>query len=131
MNAGLHPAVAVSRPDSPHAKRYPTVIEVLIPTEILLFIFSGYQSDSVRTIGPHNMDWAYPFTVHITNSGINPDDEPNKMLEVPVTNNPRKIVGLQGYNLEVVERLKMPSAINVFNCKYLETKRDKMNHMID
>ena len=48
-----------------------------------------------------------------------------------ITNNPRKIVGLQGYNLEVVERLKMPSAINVFNCKYLETKRDKMNHMID
>jgi 3,4-dihydroxy 2-butanone 4-phosphate synthase/GTP cyclohydrolase II len=48
-----------------------------------------------------------------------------------VTNNPRKIVGLQGYDLEIVDRVKMPPAINAFNCKYLETKRDKMHHMID
>lgn len=48
-----------------------------------------------------------------------------------ITNNPRKIVGLQGYDLEIVERVKLPSMVNTYNCKYLQTKKDKMQHMID
>lgn len=48
-----------------------------------------------------------------------------------ITNNPRKIVGLQGYNLEIVDRIQLPSDVTNYNCKYLATKRDKMHHMID
>ncbi|MEW5819443.1 MAG: bifunctional 3,4-dihydroxy-2-butanone-4-phosphate synthase/GTP cyclohydrolase II [Cyanobacteriota bacterium] len=48
-----------------------------------------------------------------------------------ITNNPRKIVGLQGYDLEIKDRIKLPSDFTDQNCKYLQTKRDKMQHMID
>lgn len=48
-----------------------------------------------------------------------------------ITNNPKKIVGLQGYNLEIVDRVKLPTCVTDFNSKYLCTKRDKMNHMLD
>ncbi len=48
-----------------------------------------------------------------------------------ITNNPRKIVGLEGYNLQVVERV--PNEIEPLsgNQKYLETKRDKMGHLLN
>lgn len=48
-----------------------------------------------------------------------------------ITNNPRKIVGLEGYDLKIVDRIELPSPINSHNCRYLKTKRDKMHHMID
>lgn len=48
-----------------------------------------------------------------------------------ITNNPKKIVGLQGYNLEIIDRVKLPTCVTDFNSKYLCTKRDKMNHMLD
>ena len=48
-----------------------------------------------------------------------------------ITNNPRKIVGLEGYGLEIVDRIKIDSDITKDNCRYLATKRDKMQHMID
>ncbi|WP_027964365.1 bifunctional 3,4-dihydroxy-2-butanone-4-phosphate synthase/GTP cyclohydrolase II [Halalkalibacillus halophilus] len=46
-----------------------------------------------------------------------------------LTNNPRKIKGLHGYDLEITERvgIKMPS--NKSNQKYLDTKRDKLGHL--
>lgn len=47
-----------------------------------------------------------------------------------MTNNPRKIVGLNGYGLEVVERVPLEISPNNNNAKYLETKRDKLNHAI-
>ncbi|MBO8152377.1 MAG: bifunctional 3,4-dihydroxy-2-butanone-4-phosphate synthase/GTP cyclohydrolase II [Candidatus Marinimicrobia bacterium] len=47
-----------------------------------------------------------------------------------ITNNPRKIVGLQGYGLEVVERVPIEIPPNPLNEKYLLTKRDKMGHLI-
>jgi 3,4-dihydroxy 2-butanone 4-phosphate synthase/GTP cyclohydrolase II len=47
-----------------------------------------------------------------------------------LTNNPRKIVGLQGYGLEVVERIHIEIPPNEVNYKYLKTKRDKMGHLI-
>jgi 3,4-dihydroxy 2-butanone 4-phosphate synthase / GTP cyclohydrolase II len=47
-----------------------------------------------------------------------------------MTNNPKKIVGLSGYDLEVVERVPVEIQPNEVNQFYLETKRDKMGHMI-
>lgn len=47
-----------------------------------------------------------------------------------MTNNPRKIVGLNGYGLEVVERVPLEIKPNQNNEKYLETKRDKLQHAI-
>ncbi|MCK9571723.1 MAG: bifunctional 3,4-dihydroxy-2-butanone-4-phosphate synthase/GTP cyclohydrolase II [Candidatus Omnitrophica bacterium] len=48
-----------------------------------------------------------------------------------LTNNPRKIVGLEGYGLKVVERVPIEIAPNAVNYKYLKTKKDKMGHQID
>ena len=48
-----------------------------------------------------------------------------------ITNNPKKIVGLEGYNLEIVDRITLPVCVNKYNEKYLHTKRDKMEHIID
>jgi 3,4-dihydroxy 2-butanone 4-phosphate synthase/GTP cyclohydrolase II len=47
-----------------------------------------------------------------------------------LTNNPKKIVGLEGYGLEVVERVPIEIAPNHVNARYLETKRDKLGHLI-
>ncbi len=47
-----------------------------------------------------------------------------------MTNNPKKIVGLEGYGLEVVERIPIEIVPNEINQKYLETKRDKLGHLI-
>jgi 3,4-dihydroxy 2-butanone 4-phosphate synthase/GTP cyclohydrolase II len=47
-----------------------------------------------------------------------------------LTNNPKKIVGLEGYGLEVIERVPIEIIANAANRKYLETKRDKLGHLI-
>jgi len=47
-----------------------------------------------------------------------------------LTNNPRKIVGLQSYGLEIVERVPIEINPNEMNEYYLRTKRDKMGHFI-
>ena len=47
-----------------------------------------------------------------------------------MTNNPKKIVGFQGYSLEIVERISMEINPNEINERYLKTKRDKMGHLI-
>jgi 3,4-dihydroxy 2-butanone 4-phosphate synthase/GTP cyclohydrolase II len=47
-----------------------------------------------------------------------------------LTNNPKKIVGLEGYGLEVVERVPIEIPPNESNAGYLETKRDKLGHLI-
>jgi 3,4-dihydroxy 2-butanone 4-phosphate synthase/GTP cyclohydrolase II len=48
-----------------------------------------------------------------------------------LTNNPQKIVGLNGYGLEIVERVPIAVASTPHNAHYLQTKRDKMGHMLD
>jgi 3,4-dihydroxy 2-butanone 4-phosphate synthase/GTP cyclohydrolase II len=48
-----------------------------------------------------------------------------------LTNNPRKIVGLEAYGLEVVERVSIEVSPNPDNAKYLETKRAKLGHLLD
>ncbi|NLF83814.1 MAG: bifunctional 3,4-dihydroxy-2-butanone-4-phosphate synthase/GTP cyclohydrolase II [Candidatus Gastranaerophilales bacterium] len=47
-----------------------------------------------------------------------------------ITNNPKKIVGLEGYDLEIVDRVKLPVCVNKHNEKYLKTKCDRMNHIM-
>ncbi len=48
-----------------------------------------------------------------------------------LTNNPAKRAGLEGYGLEVVERLPIESVPNPHNIRYLETKRKRMGHLLD
>jgi 3,4-dihydroxy 2-butanone 4-phosphate synthase/GTP cyclohydrolase II len=47
-----------------------------------------------------------------------------------LTNNPRKVVGLEGYGLEIVEQLPIKIRSNPHNEKYLKTKRDKLGHLL-
>jgi 3,4-dihydroxy 2-butanone 4-phosphate synthase/GTP cyclohydrolase II len=46
-----------------------------------------------------------------------------------MTNNPRKLVGLDGYGLEIVERVPLLSDLNQDNRTYLQVKRDKLGHL--
>lgn len=46
-----------------------------------------------------------------------------------LTNNPRKIVGLEGFGMEVIERVPITSACNEHNARYLSTKKKKMGHL--
>ncbi len=48
-----------------------------------------------------------------------------------ITNNPKKLVGLQGYNLEVTGRVPIAIKPNRHNARYLETKRDKLGHLLE
>jgi 3,4-dihydroxy 2-butanone 4-phosphate synthase / GTP cyclohydrolase II len=47
-----------------------------------------------------------------------------------LTNNPRKVVGLEGYGLEIVEQLPIKIRPNPHNERYLETKRKKLGHLL-
>jgi 3,4-dihydroxy 2-butanone 4-phosphate synthase/GTP cyclohydrolase II len=47
-----------------------------------------------------------------------------------LTNNPKKIVGLEGYGLEVVERIPIETAPRAANRRYLTTKRTKLGHLL-
>jgi 3,4-dihydroxy 2-butanone 4-phosphate synthase/GTP cyclohydrolase II len=47
-----------------------------------------------------------------------------------LTNNPKKIIGLEAYGLEVVERVSIEMNSNPSNIDYLTTKRDKMGHLL-
>ncbi len=48
-----------------------------------------------------------------------------------ITNNPKKIVGLEGYGLEVVDRLPIEVEPDPENLRYLQCKKDKLGHMLD
>jgi len=48
-----------------------------------------------------------------------------------MTNNPKKIVGLEGYGLEIVERVPIQVPVTGSNLKYLKTKREKMGHLLE
>jgi 3,4-dihydroxy 2-butanone 4-phosphate synthase/GTP cyclohydrolase II len=47
-----------------------------------------------------------------------------------LTNNPKKIVGLDGYGLEIIERVPIEIPASNYNYNYLTAKRDKMDHLI-
>jgi 3,4-dihydroxy 2-butanone 4-phosphate synthase/GTP cyclohydrolase II len=48
-----------------------------------------------------------------------------------ITNNPKKIVGLEGYGLDVTDRMSVEVEPDPENRKYLQCKKDKMGHMLD
>jgi 3,4-dihydroxy 2-butanone 4-phosphate synthase/GTP cyclohydrolase II len=48
-----------------------------------------------------------------------------------LTNNPRKVVGLEGYDLRITERVPLQVPANENNRRYLQTKRDKLGHLLD
>src|ERR1700694_4982337 len=47
-----------------------------------------------------------------------------------LTNNPKKVVGLEGYGLNIIEQLPIKAVANPHNARYLQTKRLKMGHLL-
>ncbi|MGD8922844.1 MAG: bifunctional 3,4-dihydroxy-2-butanone-4-phosphate synthase/GTP cyclohydrolase II [Candidatus Zixiibacteriota bacterium] len=47
-----------------------------------------------------------------------------------MTNNPKKVIGLKGYGLEITDRVPLEIEPCQYNAFYLETKRDKMGHLL-
>ena len=47
-----------------------------------------------------------------------------------LTNNPKKVVGLDGYGLEIVKQVPIKVSPNPHNARYLKTKKEKMGHLI-
>ncbi len=47
-----------------------------------------------------------------------------------LTNNPKKVIGLGGYGLEIIEQIPLSLPSNPHNQKYLETKRHRMGHTL-
>ena len=47
-----------------------------------------------------------------------------------LTNNPKKVVGLEGYGLNIVEQIPIKTPSNPHNERYLDTKREKMGHLL-
>jgi 3,4-dihydroxy 2-butanone 4-phosphate synthase/GTP cyclohydrolase II len=107
-----------------------------------------YMRQEGRGIGLHNKIRAY----HLQDNGMD-TVEANEALGFPadrrdygigmqilvdlglkqlrlLTNNPTKRAGLEGYGLEVIERLPIASQPNQHNLRYLETKRKKMGHLL-
>ena len=48
-----------------------------------------------------------------------------------LTNNPAKYGGLEGYDLEIVERVPLIGGANTDNVRYLQTKEDRMGHLLN
>jgi len=48
-----------------------------------------------------------------------------------MTNNPKKMVGLEGYGIDIIERVPVEIEPTVCNIKYLQTKREKMGHLLE
>ena len=47
-----------------------------------------------------------------------------------MTNNPAKLAGLDGYDIRIVEVVPLPTTPNIHNARYLETKRERMGHLL-
>jgi 3,4-dihydroxy 2-butanone 4-phosphate synthase/GTP cyclohydrolase II len=48
-----------------------------------------------------------------------------------LTNNPKKVIGLDGYGLKIVERVPIEMPAGAANRKYLQTKKDKLGHLLE
>ncbi|PZR58988.1 MAG: bifunctional 3,4-dihydroxy-2-butanone-4-phosphate synthase/GTP cyclohydrolase II [Candidatus Meridianibacter frigidus] len=48
-----------------------------------------------------------------------------------ITNNPKKIFGLEGYGLRIIDRVPIQTAPTAFNAQYINTKRAKLGHIFD
>ncbi|MGE3792568.1 MAG: bifunctional 3,4-dihydroxy-2-butanone-4-phosphate synthase/GTP cyclohydrolase II [Dehalococcoidia bacterium] len=108
-----------------------------------------YMDQEGRGIGLHNKIRAY----HLQDGGLD-TVEANEALGFPadkreygigmqilldlgirkmrlMTNNPIKRAGLEGFGLEIVERVSIEVPPNPHNVRYLRTKREKMGHLLD
>jgi 3,4-dihydroxy 2-butanone 4-phosphate synthase / GTP cyclohydrolase II len=47
-----------------------------------------------------------------------------------LTNNPKKVIGLEGYGLNIVDQIPIRVTANPHNEKYLETKKLKLGHLL-
>jgi 3,4-dihydroxy 2-butanone 4-phosphate synthase/GTP cyclohydrolase II len=47
-----------------------------------------------------------------------------------LTNNPKKVSGIEGFGMEIIERVPIQVRSNVRNIRYLKTKKEKMGHML-
>ena len=47
-----------------------------------------------------------------------------------ITNNPKKVIGLEGYGLKINDIIKVESEVTPYNKRYLETKKEKMHHSL-
>jgi len=47
-----------------------------------------------------------------------------------LTNNPKKVVGLEGYGMQMVEQVPIRGEVNPHNARYLETKKQKLGHLL-
>jgi len=48
-----------------------------------------------------------------------------------LTNNPKKVIGLEGYGLRIVERVPIQTPAGEDNRRYLQTKKDKLGHLLE
>jgi 3,4-dihydroxy 2-butanone 4-phosphate synthase / GTP cyclohydrolase II len=48
-----------------------------------------------------------------------------------LTNNPKKVIGLEGYGMKLIERVPIQIPANPTNRRYLLTKKDKLGHLLD
>jgi 3,4-dihydroxy 2-butanone 4-phosphate synthase/GTP cyclohydrolase II len=48
-----------------------------------------------------------------------------------LTNNPKKVISLEGYGLQVVQQVPIITVPNQFNKRYLETKKEKLGHLLE
>lgn len=48
-----------------------------------------------------------------------------------ITNNPKKVVGLEGYGLVITKRIPLAIKPNAYNDKYLKVKKEKLGHLLD
>ena len=107
-----------------------------------------YMRQEGRGIGLHNKIKAYSLqdkgldTVEANKSlGFEPDlrhygigaqilqDLGVRQLRL-LTNNPRKLVGLAGFDLEIVERIPVEASVNDENREYMRTKKSRMGHIL-
>jgi 3,4-dihydroxy 2-butanone 4-phosphate synthase/GTP cyclohydrolase II len=47
-----------------------------------------------------------------------------------LTNNPKKVSGIEGFGMEIIERVPIQVRSNLRNIRYLKTKKEKMGHML-
>jgi 3,4-dihydroxy 2-butanone 4-phosphate synthase/GTP cyclohydrolase II len=47
-----------------------------------------------------------------------------------LTNNPKKVIGLEGYGIQMIEQVPIRSRPNPHNERYLKTKKQKMGHLL-
>ncbi len=88
----------------------------------------GLQDDGVDTVEANRK---LGFPADLRDYGIGAQilyDLSAKKLRL-LTNNPRKVAALQGYGIEIVERVPLHAGENPYNERYLATKREKLGHL--